>query len=398
MFRSLRHPAFRLLWTSTLLWSLSRWMETVVLGWLVLDITGSPFMVGVITAARSFPFLLFGALGGVVADRVPSRPRLLVYAQSGIVLVTIVVVFLVTSGLVQVWHLVAAAFLSGTAMAFDQPTRQSLVYDLVREDLVNALAMNSSAWNVARMLGPAVGGVLLAGAGPGACFIAMAVAQLIGVLCIQRVGAPPRARPVQTGSVWQNLKEGLGYAWRNPVPRTLLLVEAVTDAAALPYVFVLMPVFARDVLAVGASGLGFMTASVGIGALAGALSIALIGDRIRKGLVLMIAVLLFGIFLFLFSQSTWYPLSLALLALTGVFNSIQINLEAILLQTTVPEDMRGRMMGAYVVTWGVMPIGNLQAGAVAAWAGAPLAAAVGGLVLFLFALVLARMAVSLRRV
>ena len=397
MFASLRHPSFRLLWTSTLLWSTSRWMEIVVLGWLVLELTGSPFLVGLVTAMRGVPFLFFGALGGVVADRVPSRTRLLAYAQSGIVALTLLLAALVSTGLLQVWHLMVLAFLSGTAMAFDQPARQTLVYDLVREDLVNALAMNSTAWNVARMLGPAVAGVLLGWVGAGGCFAAMAVLQFVGVGSILLVGAPARVNTSRVDSVWQNLKEGLSYALHSPVPRTLLLVEAVTDIAALPYIFVLMPVFARDVLSVGATGLGFMTASAGIGALAGALTVAFIGDRLRKGLVTIISVLLFGLFLFLFSITSWYPLALVLLALTGTFNTIQMNLEAVLLQTTVPEEMRGRMIGAYVLTWGVMPVGNLQAGTVAALAGAPVAGAAGGIVLVLFALVLARFAGPLRR-
>ncbi len=398
MLASLRHPSFRLLWTGTLLWSISRWMEIVVLGWLVLTITGSPFMVGLVTAARSFPFLLFGALGGVVADRTRSRKRLLVCAQSVIVGLTLITAFLITTGMVQVWQLMAVAFLSGTAFSFDQPARQTLVYDLVREDLINALALNSSAWNIARMLGPAVAGVSLGWAGAGGCYLAMAVLQMVGVVSMLGISASPRAPGGQGESVWHNLKEGLRYALTNPVPRSLLLLEVASDIAAAPYMFVLMPVFARDVLQVGASGLGFMTASAGIGALAGAALVAQMGHRMRKGLVMLVGALVYGFFLVLFSLSTWYPLSLVLLALTGAFQAVQINLEAILLQTAVPEAMRGRMIGTYVLTWGVMPIGNLQAGTVAALVGAPVAAGAGGLVLIVFVLILARLAIPLRRV
>lgn len=373
-------------------------MEIVVLGWLVLEMTGSPFMVGAVTAMRSFPFLLLGVLGGVVADRVPSRSRLLAFSQSGVVALTVAATLLLSTGVLQVWHLAVLAFLSGTAMAFDAPARQTLVFDLVKGDLLNALAMNSAGFNVARMVGPAVAGVLLASLGAAACFIAMAGIQLVGVATTIRMDSLSRRQPSRGESVWANLKEGLGYALRNPVTRGILMLEAVTDMVALPYVFVLVPVFARDVLAVGAAGLGFMLGSVGLGALGGAMLLALIGNRLRQGLAMVVSAFLFGASLVMFSLSTWYPLSLVLLALTGTFNTIQANLENILLQTTVPEEMRGRMIGAHVFTWGFMPVGNLQAGALASVAGAPLAGVAGGLVLALFVLVLARLAAPLRRV
>ncbi|MDP2728497.1 MAG: MFS transporter [Dehalococcoidia bacterium] len=397
MFVSLHYRPFRYLWTGTLLWAISRWMETIVIGWLVLDMTGSPFMVGVVTAARGFPFLFFGALGGVVADRVPSRPQLLVAAQLAASMLTLLLAFLTITGMIQVWHLIIITFLVGTAMAFDQPTRQTLVYDLVGDNLVNALALNSSAFNLARILGPAAGGLLLGWVGPAGCFIFMAICSFVGMGSILLMGDTPRVRSAQVGSVWQNLKDGLGYVLSNPVTRTLLLLEAITDFAALPYIFVLMPVFARDVLAVGATGLGLMTASVGVGALSGALWLALMGNRLPKGPTLIASALFYGLFLLLFSLSPWYPLSLVLLALTGAATSIQVTLEATLLQVMVAEEMRGRVMGAYVLTWGFMPIGNLQAGAVATLAGAPFAAAAGGLVLAVFAVGMAWTARSLRR-
>lgn len=398
MFAALRHRAFRFLWLGTFLWSIARWMEIVVLGWLVLDMTGSPFYVGLVTAMRSFPFLFFGVIGGVAADRVSSRPRLLVTAQSFIVALSILVALLIGTGVVQVWHLMLTAFLSGTAMAFDQPARQSLVYDLVGgDDLVNALALNSTAWNLSRMLGPAAGGVLLAWAGPAAGYAVMSVSYLVGIGATLFIGKPANPRPPQVGSIWENLKEGLRYALTSPVTRYLLLLEAVTDVVALPYIFVLMPVFAKDVLQVGATGLGFMTASAGLGALAGALGIALLGNRLRKGRALIMTAFFYGCSLLFFSMSTWYPLSLVLITLTGMFTAIQVNLESILLQTMVPEEMRGRMMGVYVFTWGLMPIGNLQAGAVASLAGAPVAGIAGGLVLAVFAIFLVRAAPFLRR-
>lgn len=393
---SLRNRDFRLVWFANLTWSTSRWMEMVVLGWLVLELTNSPFLLGLVMAGRGLAMVLFAAIGGVAADRF-NRRLLLIAAQSGAVALALTMTLLTGTGLVQVWQVFIVTFLGGTMMSFSAPTRQAFIYDLVgAENLTNALAINSAAVNTTRIFGPSLGGVLIGLVGVSGSYSLMTLTYLAGVACLIAVQRRERISKASEDSVWNNLREGFSYIFRYRVVLALLGIEVMMDIFAMPYL-TLMPVFARDVLGVGAEGLGFLLGASGTGSLLGALGVASVGNVRRKALALLLTGAITGLVLILFAYSPYYPLSLALLLGVGLVSAVYNNMMATLLQLTVPDQMRGRVMGVYVLTWGMMPIGSVQAGAVANLMGAPFALGLGGAITALFILGLAWQMPSLRR-
>lgn len=382
-FGALRHRNFRVFYAGHLLSLAGTWMQSTAQGWLVLELTNSALLLGVVTAVTSLPTLLFSLWAGDLADRHDKR-RILLIAQAVSLIAALVLAILADTETITYAALLALVFVLGTANAFEIPTRQSFFVELVGPaDLPNAIALNSAAFNATRIVGPAMAGVVIGTAGVAACYYANAVsyvAVIAGLMMMRLPAWTPRAR---TASTLESIREGLAYIRGDRLVRTLVWLIAGMSVTALPYVM-LLPVFARDVLKVGAPGLGSMLSATGAGALAAGVALAAGRVRIPRGRLIIGAGAAYGVALIGFALSTSYPLSLALLVLAGftmILNNASVNA---LLQSKVPDHLRGRVMSVYVFMFiGVSPLGSLQAGALARWIGAPYALACGGAALIL---------------
>ncbi len=377
--RSLGHRNYRLFFAGQLISLIGTWMQLVAQSWLAYRLTGSAVLLGLVGFSSQIPAFLLAPLGGVVADRFDRR-RTLVATQTVSMLLAFGLAGLTLAGRIRIWEILAFAAALGLVNAFDIPTRQAFVVDMVgREDLLNAIALNSSVFNGARILGPAIAGVLVARIGEGWCFLANAVSYLavIAGLAAMRIGASraPRPAPGEGGIV-----EGLRYVWANRPVRALLLLLGLVSLTGMPYA-VLMPVFASAVLHGGAGALGVLMGATGVGALLGALSLA-VRDGIRGlGRWVAVSAAAFGICLVLFSSSRTFGLSVALLVPVGFFMMVEMASSNTVIQSLVPDSVRGRVMAAYAMMFmGMAPFGALLAGAAASRIGAPRTVAFGGLV------------------
>jgi MFS family permease len=389
-FAALKHRNYRLFWSGQIISLIGTWMQTVGQGWLVLSLTNSPFKLGLVSMAGSLPVLLFTLWGGVVADRVNKR-KLIITTQTCAMLLAFTLAILVTLKVIQVWHIVMLAFFLGTVNSFDTPTRQAFVVEMVgKEDLTNAIGLNSAMFNTARMAGPAIAGLLIAALGVAGCFWLNGVsfiAVIIGLAFIQNTFKAERR---EGGSPLKNLLEGLRYLWSNKVVLALIANVAVSSIFGMPYMM-LMPVFAKQVLHGGPSTYGMLLSAAGAGAILGALIVATRGAKVRKGTTILLGSGLFALFLFLFSFSHWFGVSLVLLMVTGFAMITQNVTTNSLLQAVVPDFLRGRIMSVYVLMFmGMFPIGSLQAGSVAQVLGAPWAVRIGAVICGLFAFILWR--------
>lgn len=381
MFAALRHRNFRLFYVGQLLSLIGTWMQSTAQGWLVLELTNSELLLGMVTAAGSVPVLLFTLYAGEVADRVDKR-RIIIAAQAAAAVLALALAVLTQTGRVTIGWILVLVFLLGTANAFEIPTRQSFFVELVgKEDLTNAIALNSSAFSATRVVGPAIAGALLAAVGVAACFYANAVSYLAVLAGLFAMRLPPFRRPERTASTLENVREGLQFIRGNRLVRTLVWMIAALSVFGFPYAM-LLPVFARDVLHVGAPGLGWLLSASGAGALAGGITLSAIAGRVRRGKLLLGASLGFTAMVAAFAFSRSFLLSMVLLAMAGfamILNNATVNA---LLQSLVPDALRGRVMSVYVFMFlGMTPLGSLQAGALARWLGAPAALGIGAAVL-----------------
>lgn len=354
-------------------------MQTTAQGWLVLELTNSPALLGLTSAIQSAPTLFLSLLAGVMADRMDLR-RLLVATQAAGGILAAILAILTMTGVVQFWHVVVIAALAGSAGAFGLPAFQAVVSTIVdRRAIGNAIALNSAQFNLGRILGPAMAGIAIAAGGLALAFWANAFsfAVVVVVLALLPIRSPAALVRVDA-SLWSNLVDGIDYLRREPVVRGLVLLAAVPAIFVLNYL-VLMPVYARDVLAVGAPGLGLLTAAVGIGALAGALSVAVLRPSGGSGALLLAGLTVASSALVVFAISRWLPLSLVALAVLGAAQVAYYATTNTLIQILVPARLRGRVMSLYILTsLGVIPFGNLLAGLVAQQFGPTVALAGGG--------------------
>lgn len=385
------HRNFRLFWLGQTGSVIGTWMEAVALGWLALQLTNSAFMVGAVSAAGSLPVLLLSLYAGVVVDR-HAKLRMVKITQALLGVQAAILWWFDWSGHITVVWLMLLSLANGSINAFDIPARQSLMIELVgREDVVDAIALNSSGFNVARIIGPAVAAIVIDRLGLAWCFGINTVSFLLvlfGLSMIRLAPRPDRAAVGATGaggSSMGGLLEGLRFMVRTKPVVLLMVLVAVYSVFGIPFL-VMMPVFAQDVLHGGARTYGTLLAAVGIGAVIGALSLAMMGHRARRGQWLAYASLSFCVFLLLFSFTRALWVSVPMLALVG-FAMIQNNALANgLLQTLSPDHLRGRVMAAYAFVFvGLGPIGSLLAGTVAQLAGTPVAVGGGAVVLLLFA-------------
>ena len=391
--RALRHRNFQLFFSGQLISLIGTWMQTVAQSWLVYRLTGSGLKLGAVGFASQIPVFLFAPIGGIVADR-SHRKHVVIATQVASMLLAFVLAALTLTHRVQVWHVFVLAALLGVVNAFDIPGRQSFLVDMVgKEDLMNAIALNSSMFNGARVIGPAVAGVLVARLGEGWCFFVNGVsyiAVIIGLMLMD-VHAPPRVSG--KGSPLEHIIEGIQFVSRTAPIRALMLLLGVVSVTGMPYV-VLMPIFADKILHdggqefatligshdLGAVRLGILMGSAGVGALLGALTLAVRSGV--KGLGTWISVCCagfgFSLMLFAFSKSFW--LSVLLLLPVGYFIMLQMAASNTLIQVMVPDALRGRTMAVYSMMFmGMAPIGALLGGALSDRLGAAMTVAIGGL-------------------
>jgi MFS family permease len=364
MLRALRHRNYRLFFAGQLVSLTGTWMQSVAQGWLVLRLTDSPALLGLVAAASSLPVLLLSLTAGTLADRV-SKHRLLLVSQLVAMLLAAILAVLTITGLVQVWHVFVLAGLLGLVNAFDAPARQAFTVEMVgREDLLNAIALNASVFNAARTIGPAMAGVVVALIGEGPAFALNALSFVFVIAGLLMMRMPPFSRPAGGRGAGQ-LREGLGYIAGEPRVRALLVQAAAIALFCFVYI-PLLPAFARNVLGAGAGGYGALSAANGLGALAAALMLAQLGDKLPRGRLLNVAVLVYPGLLITFTLMRSMPLALLLMLLTGWAGVTTMALTNTLIQSIVPDALRGRVMSVFTLRMmGASPMGGMVAGVVA---------------------------------
>jgi MFS family permease len=373
-FRALRHREYRVFWTGNFVSNIGSWMQNVAQGWLVLQITNSPFWLGLVGFAQQMPALVFSLLGGVIADRA-SRRRMLLITQTTMMVLALLLAVLTSLDWITVRQIVLIALLAGTTMALNAPTYQSAIRDLVpREDTLNAIALNSIQFNLSRVLGPSLAGFTIAGLGVAACFYLNALSYVPLLFVIARVAFPTR-QSRETNSIREDLAEGFRYVREHHIILVLVVLVAMVSMFGLPYL-VMMPAFARDVLNVGARGLGYLVAAAGAGALLGGIHLAMLKSHRRRGPVVLAATLIFFAAILLFCLSRRPLLSALLLAVVGGAMVSSVATVNSLIQTLVPDSIRGRVLSMHTMAFlGFTPLGSLLVGALAEHWGAPTALA-----------------------
>jgi MFS family permease len=388
-FGSLRHRNFRLYWSGQLVSLIGTWMQSVAQLWLMHRLTHSAFWLGLLGFTQFLPVLLFSLWAGAVIDRMDRR-RLLVLTQGAALVQATVLATVVTAGLERPWMVLALAGVFGIINAFDMPARQSFVVELVgKEDLGNAIALNSAAFNTARIVGPAVAGVLLATVGEGGCFWLNALSYVAVLASLARLELPKREFFQRGRALGSSLKEGVRYAWTTLPLRNLLLLLGVTAGIGFQYLL-LLPVYARDILHAGPKAYGLLVTAFGAGALFGAARLTGRSARsgLRRNLLLGLAACGSGLALFAWSRSI--PLSLCAGALTGFGLIVYVASTNTLLQLTTEDRFRGRVMSLYTLMFaGTSPIGALGSGAIAQRWGAPVSTTVGAVVMLIGAALVA---------
>ncbi|HJQ68161.1 MAG TPA: MFS transporter [Blastocatellia bacterium] len=394
--RALRHPNYRIYFFTMLISFTGTWMQSTAQSWLIYSLTASPWLLGLVAFAGQIPVFLFAPVGGVLADR-HSRHRLIILTQTLAMAQALVLAALTLTNHVTVEAVIALAFVLGAVNAFDLPTRQSFVAEMVgREDLMNAIALNSSMINGARIVGPALAGLIVAWVGEGHCFLinGLSYIAVIGGLLSMKLTNREVRKP--TGSALTDLKEGFAFIRRTRPVRAVLLLVAFVSIFGLSYI-VLMPIFANTILGGGARALGTLLSAAGLGALGGALTLAARREVRGLGRVAAMSVAALGLLLVAFSFSRNIILSATLLVPIGFTLMLQMSASNTLLQTMVPDRLRGRVMSFYSMSlMGMTPFGSLLAGGAAARVGAPWTIRAGGLLCVVGALVFGMRLASLR--
>jgi MFS family permease len=387
-FSAFRHRNFRLYFSGQLISFTGSWMTTTAQGWLVYQLTGSKALLGIVAAAASAPMLVFSTWGGWIADRYSKR-SVIVGTQISMMFVSLGMAALVWTKVVQPWQIVALSVVSGITMAFDMPARQSFVIEMTsREDLMNAISLNSSAFNCARIIGPSIAGFLMAHISIAACFFLDGISfiPVIGSLLLMRL-AKKETEIASSGGVLAQALEGFRYVWGHRRVLTILSLFTVVGIFGWSY-SVLMPAFAHDVLHLGANGYGLLMAGSGVGALAGALTVASAGHILPTRHMALGGVWIFSAALVLFAYTRNLYLGIFLLALVGFGIVLYFSTSNTVLQSIVPDEMRGRVMGIWALIFGGMiPLGSLEAGLMADWLGTPATMAIGALICALAAFV-----------
>jgi MFS family permease len=379
-FAALKHRNFRLFFFGQLVSLTGTWMQSTAQGWLVYQLTGSKVLLGTVAAVGSLPMLLFSLWGGSVADRHPKR-TVIFFTQTAMMILAFGFAALVGSRCIQPWHIIVLAAMGGVAMAFDMPARQAFMVEMTsREHLMNAVSLNSAIVNGARVVGPAVAGFLMASVGMTWCFLLNGfsfIAVIIGLLMMRLPQFKPPAKPHSTG---RHILEGFAYVAGHRRLRILLLLFGVIGVFGWSY-SVLLPAYATDILHIGESGYGGLLSANGLGALLGALTVATYSNRVRPRLMILGGLWLFSAMLLLLAFVRWYPLVLVCLAVGGWGMLLYFSTTNTLIQTSVSDAMRGRVMGIWALVFGgMMPVGGIESGFLSHAVGVPWTIAIGALI------------------
>ena len=364
--------------------SAGQWVQQVTLGWLIYDLTGNAMLLGALNGLRALPFLITGPMAGVAADRM-DRKKLLLRTQWVLVATALLMGLLVASPYLHVWHIFVFTLITGVAWTITEPVRMSMIPNVVpKADLANAIALNSGGFNLMKVLGPALGGALIAWFGAAENFFVQAVAYSGVLAMIYWMQIPPhRSAATKSATAYANLKEGFAYVWSTPAVLALMTLAYVPRVFAVPYQ-TLMPVFQKDVLKVGPEGLGLLMAAPGVGAVIAVLTMASLGNRIRRqGQFLLASIIVLGFFLIVFSQITYFPLALLSLVILGSFQMFFLASTATILQMIVPDQLRGRVLSLYMLDRGFMPLGAMFAGTSAHFIGAPFTVMIMGTIVII---------------
>ncbi|HET9332024.1 MAG TPA: MFS transporter [Gemmatimonadota bacterium] len=359
-----RNPEYRVFWAGALVSNIGAWMQNVAQGWLVLELTDSAFMLGLVGFAGTLPWLVLLLVGGVYADRLDRR-RVLIRANMGMMAFAAVLTALTWTGVVRIWHVLVISLASGSAIALAAPAFQAFLHDLVdRRDLQNAIALNSAQFNLSRIVGPSVAGLTLGVIGLAGCFGVNTLSYLGAILALVLIRARTRTLPARA-PVWQSIVEGVGYVRDRPRIRAILTIAALISVLAMPY-STLLPIVVRDSLGLDASGLGWLFAIGGVGAVGGALSVAFRHVLPRRGPWLLGCAIATGLATLALGLSRTPATAAAALVGIGFFATSGVALSNTLLQELVDDAMRGRVLSMFGLAFmGTFPIANLLAGTLA---------------------------------
>jgi MFS family permease len=389
-FRALRHRNYRLFFWGQLVSLIGTWMQQTAMSWFVYEITGSKLLLGAVAAIGSAPMMLFSIWGGALADLYPKR-SILVITQSAQMICAFLLAAGAWAGFAGPIFIIVIAALNGVAMGFDMPARQAFTVEMTsREDLLNAISLNSSIVNGARVVGPSVAGLLIGAVGVATCFFLNGVTFIAVIAGLLMMRLPPFHRPTHLPSAGEHAWNGVVYSLKHERVRTILLLFLAVGIFGWSYA-VLMPAFAKDVLGRGANGYGLLMSASGTGALVGALVVATWGHVFTPRKLALGGIWFFSVALFVFSLTRNYVAALLFLFVAGFGMLLFFSTSNTVLQTIVPDEMRGRVMGVWALVFGAMiPLGSVEAGAVANWFGTPFALAFGAVVCALSALVTLR--------
>ena len=384
MFRALSHRNFRLFWIGAFLSNVGTWMQAVAQGWLVLQLTNSAFWLGLDAFMATAPGFVFTLVGGVFADLIDRR-RLLLYTQVVAGIAALALAALVATGAINRWMVLGFSFVTGCCMALASPSYLAMTYDLVgREDLTNAIAMNSTQFQLSRVVGPALAGVAFRTLGLAGCFFANGLSFIAVIAALWMVRTEAHTTPAHSvrdrRALWSDLIEGFRYVRNRPRVSALLTLSAVNSLFGAPY-FSMVPLYARDIFRLGETGLALMMGTSGAGAFLGALLVAYLGDFRRKGWFVLGGAVVFGVSIMGFALSSRLTMSLIFLFTLGFALVVSVAITNTLLQKLVTDRMRGRVMSMFLLSFmGTMPIGNIIAGAASNEFGPQYPLAIGGLV------------------
>ena len=380
MFRALRHRNYRLFFIGQGISLTGTWMQQMAIGWLIYRMTNSPFMLGLVGFLGSIPTFFITPFAGVLADRM-SRHRMLITTQALEMIQALILAALIMTGKIEVWHIFALSIFLGIAIAFDSPARHAFIVEMVdkREDLGNAIALNSLVFNAARLIGPSLAGIIVALSGEGVCFLINGLSYIAVIAALLGMHITRRSVVHDNKHIMQGLKEGVRYAFGDKLIRPVLLLTGIMSMMGMSYA-VLMPIFAKDILHGNANTLGFLMGATGLGALVGAFFLA--SRNGVKGLdrVVFFTANIFGLGLIAFSFSRHLWLSIIILLFVGFGIMVQMSANNTIIQATVHDDKRGRVMSLFMVAFlGMVPFGCIISGALASKFGAPNALIVSGL-------------------
>ena len=396
-FSSLKSKNYRLYFIGQSISLIGTWMQTVAMSWLVYRLTGSVFLLGVVGFTSQIPSFFLSPFAGVLTDRF-NRHRIMLLTQVLFMVQALLLALLVLSGFIAVWHIIVLSLLFGLITAFDAPARQSMVIDMIDNPLHigNAIALNSTMFNGARLFGPAIAGVLIAVAGEGVCFMLNAVSYITIIIALSKMKIKQKNKPENTASFTEGFTDGAKYTFGFIPIRTLLILLATVSLFGLPYT-VLMPAYVTEILKGGSHTLGFLMSASGVGALVGALYMASRTTVIGLGRIISASACIFGIAIIGIAVSSTLWISLFAMAIAGLCMIITVASINTLVQTLVDEDKRGRVMSFYAMAlMGMNPIGNFFAGSVASGIGIPYTMLIGGIITIVVGIWFDRIRVSLR--